>query len=87
MTYRQAIIMSYLETMNAALEKLDSDNDEVDFIKTQVKISKVFKRYLDHPAIAEMHARKLKEYSIKDVDNYLKSLKDEKWRLVTLKKR
>lgn len=78
MTYSQAIIISYLETMNAALEKLASDNDEVDFIKTQVKISKVFKRYLDNLAIAEMYARKLGEYSIKDVDNYLKSLKERK---------
>ena len=43
MTYREAIIISYLETMNAALEKFASDNDEVDFIRTQVKISKVFK--------------------------------------------
>lgn len=78
MKYRQAIIMSYLETINAALEKLASDNDEVDFIKTQVKISKVFKRYLDSPVVAEMHAKKLGEYSIKEVDNYLKSLKEEK---------
>lgn len=78
MKYRQAIIMSYLETMNAALEKLASDNDEVDFIRTQVKISKVFKRYLDSPVVAEMHAKKLGECSIKDVDNYLKSLKEEK---------
>jgi hypothetical protein len=76
--YRQAIIMSYLETMNAALEKLASDNDEVDFIKTQVKISKVFKRYLYSPIVAEMHAKKIEEYSIRDVDNYLKSLKEEK---------
>ena len=78
MTYIQAIIMSYLETMNAALEKMDSDNDEVDFIKIQVKISKVFKRYLDNPVVAEMHAEKLGKYSIRDVDNYLKSLKEEK---------
>ena len=69
--------MGYLETMSVALDKLASDNDEVDFIRTQVKISKVFKRYLDSPVVAEMHAKKLGEYSIKDVDNYLKSLKDE----------
>lgn len=78
MTYREAIIISYLETMNAALEKLASDNDEVDFIKTKVKISKVFKRYLDSPVVAESYAKKLGEYSIRDVDNYLKSLKEEK---------
>ena len=78
MKYRQAIIMSYLETINAALEKLDSDNDDVDFIRTQVKTSKVFKRYLDSPVVAESYAKKLGEYSIKDVDNYLKSLKEEK---------
>ena len=78
MTYRQAIIMSYLETVNAALEKLDSDDDEVDFIRTQVKISKVFKRYLDSPVVAEMYSKKTGEYSIKDVDNYLKSLKEGK---------
>ena len=78
MKYRQAIIMSYLGTMNAALKKLVSDNDEIDFIRTQVKISKVFKRYLDSPVVAEMHAKKLGEYSIKDVDNYLKSLKEGK---------
>jgi len=76
--YRQAIIMSYLETMNAALEKLASDNDEVDFIRTQVKISKVFKRSLDSPVVAESYAKKLGEYSIKDVDYYLKSLKEGK---------
>ena len=70
--------MSCLATMNAALDKMDSDNDEIDFIRTQVKISKVFKRYLDSPVVAEMHAKKLGEYSIKDVDNYLKSLKEEK---------
>ena len=78
MTYRQAIIMSYLETMNTALDKLASDNDEVDFMRTQVKISKVFKRYIDNQVVAEMHAKKLGEYSIKDVDNYLKSLKEGK---------
>ena len=70
--------MSYLEATNAALEKFASDNDEVDFIKTQVKISKVFKRYLDNPIVAEMHAKELGEYSVRDVDNYLKSLKEEK---------
>ena len=78
MTYREAIIMNYLETMNTALEKMTVDMDEDDFIRTQVKISKVFKRYLDSPVVAEMHAKKLGEYSIKDVDNYLKSLKEEK---------
>ena len=70
--------MSYLETMNAALDKLTSDNDEVDFMRTQVKISKVFKRYLDSPVVAESYAKKFGEYSIKDVDNYLKSLKEGK---------
>ena len=78
MKYREAIIMSYLETMNNALDKLASDDDEIDFIRTQVKISKVFKRYLDNQVVAEMHAKKLGEYSIKDEDNYLKSLKEEK---------
>ena len=72
------MIIGYLETMNTALEKMASDNDEVYFIKIQVEISKVFKRYLDSPVVAEMHAKKLGEYSIKDVDNYLKSLKEEK---------
>ena len=78
MKYREVIIVSYLATMNTALNKLISDNDEVDFIRTQVKISKVFKRYLDNQVVAEMHAEKLGEYSIKDVDNYLKSLKEGK---------
>ena len=78
MKYRQAIIISYLETMNAALEKLASDNDEVDFMRTQVKITKVFKRYLDSPVVAESYAKKLEEYSIKQVDDYLKSLKEGK---------
>ena len=68
--------MSYLKTMNAALEKLASDNDEDYFMRTQVKISKVFKRYIDSPVAAETHAKKLGEYSIRDVDNYLKSLKE-----------
>ena len=76
MKYKSAIINSYLEAMNASLEKLASDNDEVDFMRTQVKISKVFKRYLDNPVVAEMYAKKLGKYSIKDVDNYLKSLKE-----------
>ena len=78
MKYRQAIIMSYLEIMDAALEKITVDMDEDDFIRTQVKISKVFKRYLDSPVVAESYAKKLEEYSIKQVDNYLKSLKEEK---------
>ena len=78
MTYRQAIIMSYLNTMNAALGKMTVDMDEDDFIRTQVKISKVFKSYLDSPVVAESYAKKLGEYSIKQVDNYLKSLKEEK---------
>ena len=78
MEYKGAIIISYLETMNAALKKLTSDNNEVDFIRTQVKISKVFKRYLDNPVVAESYAKKLGEYSIRDVDNYLKSLKEGK---------
>lgn len=68
--------MSYLEAMNAAIEKMAVDLNEDDFIKTQVKISKIFKRYLDSPVVAESYAKKLGEYSIKDVDNYLKSLKD-----------
>ena len=70
--------MSYLEIMDAALEKITVDMDEDDFIRTQVKISKVFKRYLDSPVVAESYAKKLEEYSIKQVDNYLKSLKEEK---------
>ena len=78
MKYIQAIIISYLETMNAALEKMTVDMDGDDFIRTQVKISKVFKRYLDSPVVAEMYAKKTGEYSIRDVDNYLKSLKEGK---------
>ena len=78
MKYKSAMIMSYLETMNAALEKMTVDMDEDDFIRTQVKISKVFKRYLDSPVVAESYAEKLGEYSIKQVDNYLKSLKEGK---------
>ena len=78
MKYRETIIVGYLATIKTALDKLASDNDEVDFIRTQVKISKVFKRYLDNQVVAEMHAEKLGEYSIKDVDNYLKSLKEGK---------
>ena len=78
MKYKSAMIMSYLETINTALEKMTVDMDEDDFIRTQVKISKVFKRYLDSPVVAESYAKKLGEYSIKDVDNYLKSLKEEK---------
>ena len=70
--------MNYLKAMNTALDKLASDDDEIDFIRTQVKISKVFKRYLDNQVVAEMHAEKLGEYSVGDVDNYLKSLKEEK---------
>ena len=72
------MIMSYLETINTALEKMTVDMDEDDFIRTQVKISKVFKRYLDSPVVAESYAKKLGAYSIKQVDNYLKSLKEEK---------
>ena len=72
------MIMSYLETMNKALEKMTVDMNEDDFIRTQVKISKVFKRYSDSPVVAESYAKKLGEYSIKDVDNYLKSLKEGK---------
>ena len=64
--------------MNAALEKMTVDMDEDDFIRTQVKISKIFKRYLDNPVIAESYAKKLGAYSIRQVDNYLKSLKEEK---------
>ena len=78
MKYKSAMIMSYLETINTALEKMTVDMDEDDFIRTQVKISKVFKRYLDSPVVAESYAKKLGEYSIKDVDNYLKSLKEGK---------
>ena len=78
MKYKNAMIMSYLETINTALEKMTVDMNEDDFIRTQVKISKVFKRYLDSQVVAEMHAKKLGEYSIKDVDNYLKSLKEGK---------
>ena len=78
MKYKSAMIMSYIEDMNAALEKMTVDMDEDDFIRTQVKISKVFKRYLDSPVVAESYAKKLGEYSIKDVDNYLKSLKEGK---------
>ena len=72
------MIMSYLETMNTALEKMTVDMNEDDFIRTQVKISKVFKRYLDSPVIAESYAKNLGDYSIKQVDNYLKSLKEGK---------
>ena len=76
MKYKSAMIMSYLEITNTALEKMKVDMDEDDFIRTKVKISKVFKRYLDSPVVAESYAKKLGEYSIKDVDNYLKSLKE-----------
>lgn len=76
MKYKSAMIMSYLETINTALEKMTVDMDEDDFIRTQVKISKVFKRYLDSPVVAESYAKKLGEYTIKDIDNYLKSLKE-----------
>ena len=72
------MIMSYLGAMNAALEKMTVNMDEDDFIRTQVNISKVFKRYLDNPVVAESYAKKLGNYSIKQVDNYLKSLKEEK---------
>ena len=78
MKYKSAIITSYLKAMNAALEKMTVDMDEDDFIRTQVKISKVFKRYLDSPVVAESYAKKLGTYSIRQVDNYLKSLKEEK---------
>jgi len=78
MKYREAIISSYLKTTNTALDKLASGNDEINFMRTQVKISKVFKRYLDNQAAAEEYAAKLGEYSIKQVDDYLKSLKEAK---------
>ena len=78
MKYRDAIIMSYLNAMNTALERFDSANDAVDFIRTQVKISKVFKRYLNNIDVAEEYAEKLGSYSIKEVDDYLKSLKEGK---------
>ena len=41
-------------------------------------VSKPIKRYLNNIDVAEEYAEKLGSYSIKEVDDYLKSLKEVK---------
>ena len=77
MTYKEALVVSFLEATNSAIDDL-SESNHVAFMELQVKMSKVFKRYLDNPVVAEQKAKELGVYSIKDVDNYLKSLKEGK---------
>ena len=78
MTYGEALCLSYASVMAEAMEKLVKDNDYISFLKTHIMVSKPIKRYLNNIDVAEEYAEKLGSYSIKQVDDYLKSLKEEK---------
>ena len=78
MKYMEALCLSNANAMSKAIEKLIKEEDYISFLATHVAISKPIKRYLNNQATAEEYAAKLGEYSIKQVDDYLKSLKDGK---------
>ena len=78
MTYREALCLSTAGVMSKAMEKLVKDDDYIYFLETHVMVSKPIKRYLNNIEVAEEYAKKLGSYSIKQVDDYLKSLKEGK---------
>ncbi|MDD2307777.1 MAG: hypothetical protein PHP53_23950 [Prolixibacteraceae bacterium] len=78
MKYMEALCLSSANAMAKAMNKLIKEEDYISFLATHVAIAKPIKRYLNNQAAAEEYAEKLGSYSIKDVDNYLKSLKEEK---------
>ena len=78
MIYREALCLSSASIMAKAMAKLVEDDNHISFLETHVMVSKPMKRYLNNIDVAEEYAKKLGEYSIKDVDNYLKSLKEGK---------
>ena len=78
MKYMEALCLSNANAMSKAIEKLIKEEDYISFLATHVAIAKPIKRYLNNQATAEEYAAKLGEYSIKQVDDYLKSLKEGK---------
>ena len=78
MTYREALCLSSASIMTKAMEKLVENDNHISFLETHVMVSKPIKRYLNNIDVAEEYAEKLGSYSIKEVDDYLKSLKEEK---------
>lgn len=78
MTYREALCLSNASVMAKAMAKLVENDNHISFLETHVMVSKPIKRYLNNIAAAEEYAEKLGIYSIKQVDDYLKSLKEGK---------
>ena len=78
MTYREALCLSNATVMAKAMEKLVKDGNQISFLEIHVMVSKPIKRYLNNIDVAEEYAEKLGSYSIKEVDDYLKSLKEGK---------
>jgi len=78
MKYMEALCLSNAKAMAKAMNKLIKEEDYISFLATHVAIAKPIKRYLNNQAAAEEYAEKLGSYSIKQVDDYLKSLKEEK---------
>lgn len=78
MTYREALCLSNASVMSKAMAKLIENDNHISFLETHVMVSKLIKRYLNNIDVAEEYAEKLGSYSIKQVDDYLKSLKEGK---------
>ena len=78
MKYMEALCLNNAKTMAKAMKKLIKEEDYIYFLATHVVISKPIKRYLNNQAAAEEYAEKLGSYSIRQVDDYLKSLKEKK---------
>ena len=78
MTYREALCISNASVMAKAMAKLVENDNHISYLETHVMVSKPIKRYLNNIDVAEEYAEKLGSYSIKEVDDYLKSLKEGK---------
>ena len=78
MKYMEALCLSNANAMAKAMNKLIKEEDYIFFLSTHVAIANPIKRYLNNQAAAEEYAEKLGSYSIKQVDDYLKTLKERK---------
>ena len=78
MTYGESLCSISVSVMVKAMEELVENDDCISFLKIHVMVSKPIKRYLNNIDVAEEYAEKLGSYSIRQVDDYLKSLKEGK---------
>ncbi len=78
MTYKQALILSSRDALSDTARAIIDGHDDIIWLEMIAKISKPIKRYLAHPKQAEAKAIELGVFAIKDVDAYLKTLKEVK---------